>query len=252
VPVSRVLVIDDDEEDRSSTRMHLEDHGLDVIAPDRRYTTVEELVGYVTSQHVDVTICDHRLQPRQLAPFYGAQAVAELVQRSQVAVLVTGYADMDFDTSIRTYRAHIPALLRREQLQEPEALDEVVSAVRGEMAGIIPPDRRLWQTVLRVGDVSEEGALPVLDVFIPGWRPAHAVRMPSTLLPPSLRADIAQLHGRFLLAEVNIGASEKEDLFFGRVEGLADPAEWPATVTGQGVDPPVRDDAPRGLFRDQE
>jgi CheY-like chemotaxis protein len=248
---SRVLLIDDDEEGRTDLRMHLEDFGHEVIAPDRTYESVDDLVSFAVAEDADVTLCDHRLQPGGLAPFFGAEAVSTLVQSMHVAVLMTGYFDIDFDTSIRAYRGHIPALLRRDELQEPDSLDQVMAAVRLEMGGVIPPERRLWQTVVRVGDVSDEGHAAVLDVFIPGWRPAQAVRMPAAMLPGGLRARLNDLRGRFLQVEVNVGATVPEEVYFGRVSGLVEPAEWPVERVGGGVDLPLRSDPPTGLFEDR-
>jgi len=248
VPTSRVLLIDDDEEGRTDLRLHLEDFGHEVLAPDRSYGTVEELVEFATAEGADVTLCDHRLQPGGLAPFYGAEVVAALVQRLRVAVLMTGYLDIDFDTSIRTYREHIPALLRRDALQEPDALEEVAAAVRREMAGVISAERRLWLTTVRVADVSSEGHAPVVDVFIPGWRPSQAVRMPASALPEELRSRLDDLRGQFLLVEVNVGATTPEEVYFGRVSGVMKAAQWPVERAGEGARLPVRDDAPHGLF----
>jgi len=250
VTVARALVIDDDEDDRASVRMHLEDYGVDVLAPDRQYANVEELADYAVAQQVDVTICDHRLQPRQLAPFFGAEAVAELVKRSHVAVLVTGYFDMDFDTSIRQYRAHIPALLEREQLQEPDLLQQTVDTVQREIGGDISAARRLHRTIVRVGDIANENSAPVLDVFIPGWRPSQAVRMPAAVLPEHLAVDIRRLRGRHLVAQVNVGALRKEDVFFGAVEDVVEPKDWPVTNWGEGASLPEGDGLPAGLFEE--
>lgn len=251
MPASRVLLIDDDEEGRTDLRLHLEDFGHEVIAPAQGYRTVGDLVAFAEAAGADVTLCDHRLQPGGLAPFFGAEAVSALVQNMHVAVLMTGYFDIDFDTSIRVYRGHIPALLRRDELQEPDALDEVMATVRREMHGVIPPERRLWQTVVRVADISNEASAPVLDVFIPGWRPAQAVRMPAAMLPEELRVNLGELQGRFLHVEVNTGATAPEEVYFGRVIGLVDPAEWPVERVGTGAGLPTRPNAPTGLFEDR-
>ncbi len=246
-----VLLIDDDEESRAALRFNLEDFGHRVLAPDRRYTRVEELVEFAEESQVDITLCDHRLSPGNLAPFSGAEAVSALVRRHRVAVLMTGYIDIDFDTTIRTYRRHIPALLSREDLEEPDALGVVAAAVQREINGDVPAERRLWKTVARVADVSNEGSKPMLDVFIPGWRPAHAVRMPAETLPVELAADPRRLLGRFLHVEMNLGATTAEEIFFGQVFGLLEPTEWSVARVGTGADMPVRDDAPTGLFQER-
>lgn len=252
VSASRVLLIDDDEQGRTDLRMHLEDFGHEVLAPDRDYNTVADLVEFAAGVAVDVTLCDHRLQPGQMAPFFGAEAVSALVRDRRVAVLLTGYLDIDYDTSIRAHREHIPALLRREDLQEPDALDEVMAAVRGELDGLIPPERQLWPTVVRVADVSAEGGEPVLDVFVPGWRPAQAVRMPAATLPTSLHTHLNELLGKFLHVEMNLGATSPEEVYFGRISGLVEPADWAVARVGEGAALPVRSDAPTGLFEDRQ
>lgn len=248
--VRRALLIDDDEQDRAYLSMHLEDAGIEVLAPDRTYNTVLELVELAESSNVDLTICDHRLQPRKLANFYGAEAVASLVQRSNIAILMTSYHDDVYDTTIRQHRQHIPALLRREELEEPEALEGVIDAIQREIDGLIPDERKLWKTVVRIGDVTGSGPDLALDVFVPAWRPGQAVRMPAVRLPEELALLGQDLIGTFLLAEVNTAAPDNEQLFFGLVERAVEPIDWPETEVGTGSILPTRDDNPPGLFGD--
>lgn len=248
MPVTRAFLVDDDARDRAQMRLHLEDAGIEVVEPEvTHYGEIDELVADVLRAHVDITICDHRLQPGRLASFFGAQAVASLIGKEQVALLMTSYSG-DVDTTIRLHRRGIPAVLRRDQLQQADTLDDVTDAIRREINGIIPPERVLRRTVVRIGDVSagEDGL--ALDVFITGWRPDQAVRVPAGIVPPEIAELRSGLIDRYLVAEVNTGAVDDSELFFGSVGPLADPVDWPATEAGTGAAWPVRDGPVPGVF----
>ncbi|MCW2855556.1 MAG: hypothetical protein JWR52_1171 [Marmoricola sp.] len=237
------LVIDDDEDSRASVSMHLQDFGVSVHAPSRTYATVGELVEFAISEAPDVTILDHRLQTRHLAPFFGAEAVAALVQSSKIAVLMTSYVDTDFDTSIRLYRQHIPVLLGRDELEEPESLDRMIEVVRNEIDGVFLPERKLRPTVVRVGDVVNASKPDqfAIDVFIPNWNPDRAVRIPGQLLAEDVRSRGEELIDQYLLAQVNVAEPRAENLYFSEVSGPVDPGEWPVSEVGTGASFPPRD-----------
>jgi hypothetical protein len=248
VPVTRAFLVDDDARDRAQMRLHLEDAGIDVIEPEAtHYEEIDDLVADVLRADVDITICDHRLQPGRLASFFGAEAVASLIGMEQVALLMTSYSG-DVPTTIRLHRRGIPAVLRRDQLQQADTLDGVTEAIRREINGIIPPQRQLRPTVVRVGDVSagEDGL--ALDVFVTGWRPDQAVRVPAGIVPPEIAALGSALIDRYLVADVNTGAVDDSELYFGSVGPLAEPVEWPATETGSGAEWPLRHAPVTGVF----
>lgn len=237
---TRALLIDDDVGDRDLVRWHLEDAGLEVVTATGPYDDVRQLVSLAIAEQVDVTICDHRLQPHRLANFYGAAVVASLTREGRVAILITSYQESDTESSIRQHRQFVPAVVARRSLEEAESFNEIVRSVQAELDGDVALERQLHRTVVRVGSVVETLDGRALDVFIDGWRPGEAVRVPPGILPARiLQMDEADLLNAVLAAEVNTAARSHEDVYFGAIHGPIDLADWPVAGYGTGNSFPV-------------
>ncbi len=75
----QVAIINDDPSDRDVWSMQIEEAGyLPVVIEQptgRAFASVDELLARVEG-HAKWAVCDHRLSPRGMAQFYGAEAVA--------------------------------------------------------------------------------------------------------------------------------------------------------------------------------
>jgi len=218
--IRRVAVVDDDPSQADVMSELVSEAGYEpIIIYGPRFEHVEDLVRKVR-ENADAAICDHRLQPRNFAGFYGAEAVAALIEEMVPSVLVTQYIDIDADVSIRRWRHRVPVLLSRDEADSDrisQGLDECVREVRGEHL----PSRRPWRTLLQVDETNQESGEQVIDAHIPSWNPHQAVRFPAVLVLQPLRSRLAP--GVCLFAKVNIGAERSEDLYFFDFEPAPEP-----------------------------
>lgn len=74
---------------------------------------------------------------------------------------------------------------------------------------------------MRVDEVRNESDEKVIDVMVSNWDPDQAVRLPISLVPNDLRADLSS--GMWLLATVNVGAERPEDLYFENIRLAPEP-----------------------------
>lgn len=208
---TRVAIVDDDADEAEMAVMEVVEAGFEpfVISKGRHYDAVDELAA-VIQEHAQAAICDHRLRPRGLANFDGAQLAAKLFDLKIPNLLITQFL-MDAGVSIRQYRAKIPVLLSRAEVNSSsikQGLQRCVSEMKGEVIS----ERKPHQSLVRVEEVREEAGEAVVDAVVLNWNPHQAVRFPRVLVPehlhPALGPDV------WLLAMVNVGADKPEDLFF--------------------------------------
>ena len=220
----KVALVDDDPTAAATMKVLLEDAGYEPIGVESPLESIHDALAQIKGM-AGAAICDHRLSPRGLASFSGAELVAQLYESSFPAVLISQYFKIDQNVSIRKYRSKIPILLARDELG-PDQLADAIQACTDEIRGQMSPHRKAWRTLVRVVAKDTEGGEDVLDAIIPGWRPDEAVRFPAELLGsykrelPEGRSDRLQL--RFF-ARVNIGAEDARDLY---LEGF-EPANEP-------------------------
>lgn len=222
----RVALVDDDPVAAATLSVLLQDAGYEPIGVERSLDSITSAVDEIRDI-AGAAICDHRLSPRGLATFSGAELVSQLYSCSFPAVLISQYFKIDQDVSIRKYRSHIPVLLARDEVS-PERIAEAIRVCTNEIGGERPPHRKSWRTLVRVVSKDTEGGEDVLDAIIPGWRPDEAVRFPADLLGdhqnvlPKGRAGGLEL--RFF-ARVNIGAEDAGDLYFDGFELATEPED---------------------------
>ena len=222
--LKRVALVDDDPTAAATMRVLLEDAGYEPIGVEPPLQSIQDAIIQIRGASF-AAICDHRLSPRGLASFSGAELVAQLYENAFPAVLVSQYFQIDQNVSIRKYRSKIPILLARDELG-PDRLADAIRVCSDEISGRRLPNRRGWRTLVRVVAKGIEGGEDVLDAIIPGWRPDEAVRFPAELLGhhrnslPEGRSD--QLELRFF-ASVNIGAEVSGDLYLEGFEPAIEP-----------------------------
>ena len=220
----RVALVDDDPTAEEMLSVLLEDAGYEAIGVQPPIESIDGAIAQIRSV-ASAAVCDHRLSPRGLANFSGAELVAQLYASDFPAVLISQYSTIDQNVSIRKYRSKIPILLPRDDL-EPDRIGDAIRVCADEIAGRWLPSRRSWRTLVRVVAKDTEGSEEVLDAIVPGWRPNEAVRFPADLLGGHKNSlpegPNARLDFRFS-AMVNLGAENSGDLYFENFQPAKEP-----------------------------
>ncbi len=222
-PLTRIAIIDDDARGRKVTGEQVQDMGALPVLFESPFEnkTASDVAAEIVAK-TDAAICDHRLRRGGYALFDGAELVAQLTERGFPAVLLTVFVDMDADSSIRRWRHKVPVLLDRDEADE-SAFGSAIDYCRREIAGDPHPSRRSRRTFVRVLETRTEDGEPVVDAIVPDWNSQKAVRFPLSLVPESLRTQIAE--NALLTAMVNIGASGSNALFFEDFQLAPEPDE---------------------------
>jgi hypothetical protein len=220
--ISRVAVLDDDQEQAEITSLCLEAAGFEplIVKAAEPFTTHEQLTAVLTDSGVQAAICDHRLTLRRFSTFNGASHVAYEYDRGFPSILVTQYVDIDRDVSIREYRQKIPVLLSRD-LADPENIIIGLQVTVDELNGKVPPERIPHRTIIRITEIGDEANQQVVDAIVTSWNPYRAVRFPLKLIPNELHSMVAP--GARFVANVNIGTEKQEGLFFFGFEQAPEP-----------------------------
>ncbi|WP_229861527.1 hypothetical protein [Streptomyces xanthochromogenes] len=227
-PGSKIAVVDDSLDDMRRTSILLEDAEFVPVAIDPTFPTLQELLDNVAAR-ADGLVCDHRLSHSATAPFTGAQVVAASNRRRVPAVLITGYADLDEQTSIRRYRSSIPCMLRKRF--EPAEIESALARAHREQLIGPAPERVGYRTVVRVLRVDRIGAEPIVEVIVVAWDPVDAVILPADMITSCVGMTVDELPGKRFMARVNIHARSSEELFFENFEMAPDiPRSWLPTL----------------------
>lgn len=185
----------------------------------------DQLLAKVSDANCKAVVCDHRLSNTGFAPFTGAAFVADLYQRKIPAVLTSAFSEIDSLTSIRLHRAFIPSLIPRKSLH-PDQILQGLNLCFEEFKGRIAPHRVSRRTLVRIVEVSMEGAVPVADAIMHSWDPDQAIRFPIQLIEnAAVKAALEQgIQGELrLFAQVNVGCQSETDLFLHDFEFAPDP-----------------------------
>lgn len=219
---SRVAVIDDDEDGCEEISDHLRDFGFEPSAVTGRFDDrLLEMVAAIEATNPSFVICDNRLQPRQMANFYGVSVVKTLVERRQPAMLLTTYASPD-RVSLRASRFDVPVIVDRGAFSA-ENLSDYFEICRREIAHDPVDHRRPRRSLIRIDGMSADQPT-LLDVVVPTWRPDHAVSIPISCVSSDLHSALRP--GTYLLGQVNIGASDEDELYFHDLNEIApEPSE---------------------------
>lgn len=207
-----VAIADDSEDDARRTALILRDAELTPVILDlAQFNTVEKLVEAARSRAVGL-VCDHRLSHGLAMAFTGAEVVAASNAQSLPAILVTGYADIDTQTTIRVWRTGIPQLLRKSFGAEDvtAAFQDVIK----EQVNGPPPHRKPYRTVVRITGTDKVGSDFVLETIVTAWDPSDVVIVPVSLVRKTTSLELKTAVGRRLMANVNIHARNADELFF--------------------------------------
>ena len=216
---AHVAVIDDVKGQAETAAGIVEEAGLIpwiVSEGDGLFEQTGQLIEMVRDNGCSMIICDHRLSQTQFASFSGAAFVAKSYEEGIPGLLLSTFSSIDDDTSIRLYRAHIPSVISKGDL-DPDVVLDGLQMCASEIAGEIRPERRASRTLVRIINVSMESQIPVVDAIVHTWDPGKAIRFPVDLIENEriremLTFDFAgELR---LFAEVNVGCSEDSGLFF--------------------------------------
>ena len=185
----------------------------------------QQLLKLVQDSDCSAVIADHRLSQTGFASFTGAEFVASLYDLGMPAVLLSTFSAIDGDTSIKLHRARIPSLIPRNSL-DPREIMVGLKLSESELAGRMSAERRPWRTLVRIEGISNEGEIPVADAIIHTWKPDLAIRYPLDLIEDvSIREHLASNSSWpvRLLAEVNVGCDDANDLFLRSFEWAPEP-----------------------------
>ena len=215
---SRVTVIDDDAEGRDDLMDQLRDNDFEPCAVVGHFgQDIDRLLCEIRAQTPDFVICDHKLQPQNMASFHGLDVVRRLVEVKTAAMLLTMYQSTD-RLELRAHRHVVPIIMGRDAF-EPELLGAYANVCFREIAADPVDERRPHRTLIRVDWI--DSATQNIDAVITQWSPDHAVTLPPTCIDPSLLPKLTA--GTYLLGDVNVGARSEDDLFFTNVNELVDP-----------------------------
>lgn len=218
-PSSRVTVIDDDEDGREELMEALRDFNFEPVPIVGEFgTEIGRLLAEVEAQNSSFVICDHRLQPKQMAQFYGVELVRQLIDRKRPAMLLTMYGSSD-RLELRQSRHAVPVIVARDAFQA-NRISNYFDICQREIEENPVDERRAHRTLIRIDGVSKDNPKQ-LDAVIPSWRPEHAVPILLESIDPKIHATIAA--GCYLLGDVNVGARSEDELFFKNVNEVAPP-----------------------------
>src|SRR5207245_47892 len=112
--VQKIAIVDDESTDAQIHEWEVEAAGFEPVIVNRSFKNMEELAAFIKAE-AQGAVCAHRLANYGFARFYGAKLVASLYDLKIPALLVTQYADIDNDVSIRRWREKVPVLLSNDE-----------------------------------------------------------------------------------------------------------------------------------------
>ncbi len=227
-PGALVAVIDDEELYAKATADVVLDARLEPVLISRsagQFPKVNDLVAEIQRSRCDAVICDHRLSTKGLAQFSGAQFVSQLYRQHVPALLLSTFAAIDADDSIRRYRSEIPFVMKRSDLAPERVLQGLEYCVE-ELGGRVAPERQPWRTLVRIVDVLPDINRGVVDAILHNWNPDSAVRFPLEVVDNEQIASALQkdFSGELrVFAQVNVGCRDESELFFKDFEFAPEP-----------------------------
>jgi len=214
---NKIVVIDDQQDFVSAFEWEIEEAGYEPfpIVVDGSFENITEIISCIPPDTYAV-LCDHRLGKHGFDGLYGSDLVAALYDQKLPAILNTQFYDIDTDVSIRKYRHKIPVLLNKDNVFA-STIKEGIKSCLSELNGTFSTNRKSYRNIVRIVDISKESREDVVDVIIPSWNPNKAVRLPSSLIREWI-LEFEPVIGTRLIANVNSGAKNPEDLYFTNFE----------------------------------
>lgn len=208
--VHKVAIIDDDEDWREQLCWLVEEGGYEPVTLAGPYgNDIDRLVDEA-AQSADFVLCDYNLAARGLAQFKGAVVVERLFQRQKPTALITSFRAEA--TELIYKRQLIPKVIDRDEFS-PENISTLFTACQMEFQNNPPAERRRHKAMIHVEEIIEKGANTAeVIAILPAWNLMRAVSFPLDLIDEPVRSAVEK--GSWLIANVNIGAHEEEDLFY--------------------------------------
>lgn len=90
----------------------------------------------------------------------------------------------------------------------------------------VASDRKTHRNIMWIVDLAQESGEEVVDVIIPGWNPNKAVRLSVSIIRDKWIPDFQPTLGTYLIANVNNGAVNSDDLYFTHFEIAPEPEDF--------------------------
>lgn len=204
-----VAIIEDDETERYLLSQQMRDWGYQPEIFEGTYKDVSTLLHEVAARKSDFVICDNHLQQAGYAGFFGSEAVVELYKAGIPSILVTQHQDTD-DLRLKKWRPWLPAILDKDDIDQEKVALAFVKCISEVKNSEPAADRRPYRVLVDVDAVRDNEII----AFVDAWNPHTSVSFPRQLI-----AHLGHIsEGTFLLAEVNIGATHRRELFFDKLE----------------------------------
>lgn len=204
--VLRVVPVDDEDRVLREYQRTIGDAELEPVPIAAPLNDVVEMSEHLQLS-ADAVLCDHRLVRQPFGAYTGAALAAACNARGLPAVLCTNW-DREAMLDIRPQLRWLPAKLRPSQL-EPSTLRAALETCLEELVSGPPPERELWQTLVRFGTVDRQRNRA--DYLIPAWDGEHSFQMRLSELPVALETAVESEFR--CLADVNLGAEHPDDVF---------------------------------------
>lgn len=209
-----VAIIEDDETERYLLSEQMRDWGYQPEVFEGGYKNVKDLLHEVAARKSEFVICDNHLQQAGYAGFFGADAVVALYKERIPSILVTQHQDSD-DLRLKKWRPWLPVVLDKDDIDQKKvalAFEKCIAEVKNFEPA---EDRRSYRVLVDVDAVRDNEII----AFVDAWKPHTSVSIPRQLI-----AHLGQIsEGTFLFAEVNIGATQRRELFFNNFELAPEP-----------------------------
>jgi hypothetical protein len=222
----KVAVVDDVQEDAAMTASLVSEAGFEPVVITPPLPSLDSLLSDIRKS-ARAVVCDHRLSDRGRVKYYGAEVVARSNQQHFPAVLITTYADVDYE-SIRLWRAGIPCMLKRGREAGPDEIIEALNRTEKEVYGVFSPERKPYRAVVRVENIKPSARFGVAEVVVSAWNPAEVIEIPVELIRRDLKEPKVVSGGSRYMADVNIFAPSPDELYFRNFEPAPEiPEGWP-------------------------
>jgi hypothetical protein len=220
---NKIVIIDDEKDFAEIAAWKVEDAGYQpVLIFEGSFKEINELVSQI-SEDVYGVLCDQRLRKSGFANFDGSDLVATLYDRKIPAILNTQFYEMDKDVPIRKHRHKIPVLLSKSDLDE-STIKAGMETCLSEFNGKFLSSRKPYRNIVRLIDFDDKYKEDIVDVIIPSWKPDIPVSLPLSLIREWI-LDFQPKRGIRLIANVNSGAENPEDLYFTNFEIAPEPEQ---------------------------
>ncbi|MFK3857211.1 ANTAR domain-containing protein [Agrobacterium pusense] len=210
---NRVVVIDDDDDGRDTIVDQLDEHNFEGVGIEGPFgSDIDRLLKVIDAEDPGFVICDHRLNAKQFASFSGLQVVKRLIELKRPAMLLTTFQDPE-RIALRLARSQVPVIKGRDRFHI-EDVSYLRDVARAEIEEEPVASRKPHRVLIRVEAVRDSE----VDVVVPSWNKGHAVVLPKPLIGETIR-NVVKVGDR-LLGEVNVGATNEDELYFKNINEI--------------------------------